>query len=324
MAVTNNAAPSRIGQVNASGDAKALFLKVFAGEVLATFAEVNVMMPLHRVRTIKSGKSASFPAVGTATAAYHTPGESLIEGDNGYLNQVKHNERLIHIDDQLVAPVFVSNLDEAMNHYDVRGEYSTQMGRALSNTADKNLIQKVLMAAREAATITGGNAGTKLSKGATVASTATVLAAAIFEAAQTLDEKDVPEEDRYCVLLPKYYYLLAQESTKVINRDVSGAGSYADGEVLRIAGVQLIKSNHVPSTDLSAAISGDNNDYTADFSDTVATVFQKSAIGTTKLLDLAVESAYQIERQGWLFVGKYAMGHGTLRPESAVEISKAS
>lgn len=48
----------RGGQINASGDALALFLKVFAGEVLLTFQETNVMMPRHMVRTITSGKTA--------------------------------------------------------------------------------------------------------------------------------------------------------------------------------------------------------------------------------------------------------------------------
>jgi hypothetical protein len=49
-------------------------------------------------------------------------------------------------------------------------------------------------------------------------------------------------------------------------------------------------------------------------------VAHPSAIGTVKLLDLATESEYQIERQGTLFVAKYAMGHGVLRPEASVVI----
>ena len=48
-----------------------------------------------------------------------------------------------------------------------------------------------------------------------------------------------------------------------------------------------------------------------------------SAVGTVKLLDLATESEYQIERQATLFAAKYAMGHGVLRPECAVEVFTA-
>jgi len=49
----------------------------------------------------------------------------------------------------------------------------------------------------------------------------------------------------------------------------------------------------------------------------------KEAIGTVKLLDLATESEYQIQRQGTLFVAKYAMGHGVLRPECSVKVLPA-
>ena len=43
-----NATVSRLGQVNASGDANALFLKVFSGEVLATFQRENQMLSYTR------------------------------------------------------------------------------------------------------------------------------------------------------------------------------------------------------------------------------------------------------------------------------------
>ena len=53
-----NATVSRIGQANQAGDEKALFLKVFSGEVLAAFEETNVFLGKTTVRTITSGKSA--------------------------------------------------------------------------------------------------------------------------------------------------------------------------------------------------------------------------------------------------------------------------
>jgi len=46
----------------------------------------------------------------------------------------------------------------------------------------------------------------------------------------------------------------------------------------------------------------------------------KSAIGTVKLMDLAVESEYSIPKQATLMLAKYAMGHGILRPEAAVSV----
>ena len=48
--------PSRLGQTNAAGDDRDLFLKLFAGEVLTAFEHTNIGMGLHRVRTISKGK----------------------------------------------------------------------------------------------------------------------------------------------------------------------------------------------------------------------------------------------------------------------------
>ena len=107
-----NATVSQLGQVNASGDANALFLKVFSGEVLATFMRENKMLGMTSVRSISSGKSATFPVIGTTSASYHTVGNEITG------TQVKHNEKIINIDDLLLSSAFLSNLEEAKNHYD--------------------------------------------------------------------------------------------------------------------------------------------------------------------------------------------------------------
>lgn len=61
-----NISPSRIGaqnnDVGTYAKDTALFLKVFSGEVLKAFKEVNVALERSMVRTISSGKSAQFPA----------------------------------------------------------------------------------------------------------------------------------------------------------------------------------------------------------------------------------------------------------------------
>ena len=116
-----NATVSFLGQTNSSGDANALFLKVFAGEVLASFQRQNKMLPLTTVRSISQGKSAQFPLVGLASAEYHTAGAEI----NG--TAIKHAERVITIDDLLISHAFISNIDEAKNHYDVRSIYSQEL-----------------------------------------------------------------------------------------------------------------------------------------------------------------------------------------------------
>ena len=119
----SNANPASIGRVNASGSEDALFLKIFSGEVLTSFEQATVTAGAEMVRSIANGKSATFPVMGRIDAAYHTPGTEITGSD------VNHNEKTITINDLLVSSVFLSNLEEAKNHWDVRSAYS-KIGRA--------------------------------------------------------------------------------------------------------------------------------------------------------------------------------------------------
>ena len=151
---------------------------------------------------------------------------------------------------------------------------------------------------------------------------------ALFESARLLDEKDVPQSDRFAIITPAMYYTLINSGDivtgSVINRDIGGQGSIATGTVSQIAGITLLTSNHLPSDDHTTtenkfgASQASFNDYRLNYADVAGIVFQKGGFGTLKLMDLAMESEYQIQRQGTLFVAKYSMGHGALRPESVV------
>ena len=251
-----------MGQLNGAGVAQVQFLKVFAGEVLTTFDETNLMKPLHMTRTISSGKSATFPVVGTAAAEYHVPGAEI----PGVAQ--KHAEQVVIIDGLLISHVFISNLDEAMNHYDVRGPYAHNLGQALANRFDRNCLVQAYNGGFQTTTITGGKPA----------------------AANQI--------------------VLAADTDK--------------GTVLRIAGINILKSNHLPpvandTTADTGIIAG--NTYTGDFRKFLAVGFHKSAIGTVQLMGLKVEAEYDIRRQGHLMVAKYALGTKWLRPESCYQIN---
>lgn len=318
---------SRLGVVNTTSDGSwaqdnSLFLQVFAGEVLTAFRKATIFESLHTVRTIASGKSASFPIIGLNSAAYHTPGNMLIG------TKVKHAEAVIKIDDKLTSNVFIADIDEAKNHYDVRAPYSSEMGNALAYTFDKNVAAMIAKAARTAAnfnTDLPGGTRIKIVAASKSAITGAQLATALFSAAQKMDENNLPENDRYCVLAPAEYYKLVQE-TDVINRDWGGAGAYADGTVLRVAGITILKSNHLPTTNRSAA-TGEQNDYSANFTDSVALAFNKQAVGTVKLMDLRMEqtgSDVHALWQGTFMVASMALGTNILRPDCAIEIYTAT
>ena len=137
-----NASPVSVGKVNAGGSEDALFLKVFAGEVLTSFERASATEGADMVRAIASGKSAQFPVMGRISAAYHTPGTEITGSD------VNHNEKVITINDLLISSVFLSNIEEAKNHYDVRGAYSSEIGRALAFQKDKHILQTIGQAAK--------------------------------------------------------------------------------------------------------------------------------------------------------------------------------
>jgi hypothetical protein len=308
--------PSRLGQDNGAGSALALFYKQFAGEVMTTFAANNVMLAKTMVRNIKQGKSAAFPATGVVNAHYHIPGTELTG------QTTKATERLISIDSLLVADVFIPNIDEAMAQYEVRSIYSNEAGVSLADQMDLNLLRVVILAARAASTITGLNGGTAITS-STCDVNGAALAAAIYAVAQAFDDKKVPMADRNVAVKPAQYYLMAQ-NTDLINKDWTGGnGDIAKGTIGSVGGLEVIKSIHVPTTNYAGDAVNEQNTYSGTFNTTIAAAFQKRSVGTVKLLDLAVESEYSVRYQGTLLVGKYAVGHGILRPECSAEIKTA-
>ena len=338
-------APSNIGgidQTSMSGTYatdNALFLKVFGGEVLTSFAQATVMMGRNFVRTISSGKSAQFPMIGRTTAAYHTPGAEIV-GD-----EIEHNEKIITIDDLLVASAFLANISEAKNHYDVRAPYSRELGLALANQMDKHILQQFLIgantstAAPSSETDRVGTVIDRTDAGLTTPASDSFLGQAngenlvkgIFAAAQALDEKNVPKEGRFVIVKPQEYYALANLDS-LVSADFArrNVGGRETGMVFTIAGFEILASNNLPTTDLDATTgappeTGDAAErHAVDATNTAAIFGHPYGVGTVKLMDLATEMEYDIRRQGTLMVAKYAVGHGVLRPECCGQIINAT
>lgn len=318
----SDATPNRFGSINAGEDGSfandyALFLKVWSGEILSAFAERNIMLPLVRRKTIANGKTAQFPVSGKADAAYHVPGVEMLG-----TQVIKFAERTINVDPALISDTFIAHIDEVLSHYDARSEHTLQLARALARTTDKQLLQLVVLAARAASTITGGNGGDVIND-TDLDTDGDAIYDALFTAQQIMDEKDIPEEGRVAVFKPAQFKLLAS-STKVHDMDWGGTGSIAEGDVHRLAGFRVLKSNNVPTTNVAEANPAPYNTYHGDFSDTVGVCFQSEAVGVVELRDLVMESEYQVSRQGTLLVAKKVQGAGILRPDCAIELSKAA
>tara|TARA_Y100000593_G_scaffold64044_1_gene118294 strand:- start:54 stop:1286 length:1233 start_codon:yes stop_codon:yes gene_type:complete len=389
----------RSGMVNAATNSavgsRELFLKLYAGEVLTSFQSKNIMMPLHRVRTISKGKSAQFPMTGKyRDASYHTPGNEITPTAS------KQAERVVSVDDLLINAQFIPNIDEAMRHYDIRSVYTEEAGFGLSKVADENILRLAVKASlcetKTIAEVSGmiqgdldilddedftpnvvcGSAAADIRKPKDIVQ-------AIMDARRIFDNYNVPG-DPFVVMPTDMYYDLFKVSDAtnmvdfaIFNRDVGGGGSIAGGQVPQILGMPIYVTNHLgyyssgntwvsnlwyQATSNSALTAGKPSTHKEVSANTAAPapltksvgsgresqygvpagqhtfasgasqhisnvalearalVMTKDAVATVKLMDMSVESEYQINRQGTLIVSKYAMGHNVLRPACAVSI----
>ena len=244
---------TRPGQLNAANDSRALYLKLFSGEMFKGFQRNTIARDLVTKRTLKNGKSLQFIYTGRTTAEYHVPGQSILGNSDGAPPVA---EKTITIDDLLISSAFVYELDETLAHYDLRGEISKKIGYALAEKYDRLIFRAISKGARQASPITKANfvepGGTQIQVGAGSnaddALTASTLVTAFYDAAAALDEKGVSGDGRVAVLNPRQYYALIKDcaNNNLINRDVQGDALQSGTGVLEIAGIHIYKSMNVP------------------------------------------------------------------------------
>jgi len=244
---------TQLGQANGAGDKRALFLKLFSGEMFKGFQRNTIARDLVMKRTLTNGKSLQFIFTGRTSAEYHTPGNSIL-GNSDSAPPVA--EKTITCDDLLISSAFVYELDETLAHYDLRGEISAKIGYALAEKYDRKIFRSITKAARQASPITKANfvepGGTQIRVGtnaqASDAYNSTSLINAFYDAAAALDEKGVSTEGRVGVLNPRQYYELIQAvgSNGLINRDEQGDALQSGNGIIEIAGIKIFKSMNIP------------------------------------------------------------------------------
>ena len=244
---------TRPGQLNAANDARALYLKLFSGEMFKGFQRNAIARDLVMKRTLKNGKSLQFIYTGRTTAEYHTPGNSILGNSDGAPPVA---EKTITIDDLLISSAFVYELDETLAHYDLRSEISRKIGYALAEKYDRLIFRAIAKGARIASPLTKNNfkepGGTQIQVGAGSdaddALLSSKLVTAFYDAAAALDEKGVSNDGRVAVLNPRQYYALIQDvaTSNLINRDVQGTALQSGEGILEIAGIKIYKSMNVP------------------------------------------------------------------------------
>ena len=307
----------------------ATYLKLFSGELFKAYESATIARDTVQRRTLKNGKSLQFIFTGRMQAAYHTPGEPILgSGDPPVA------EKTIQCDDLLISSAFVYDLDETLAHYSLRSEISSKIGHALAEAYDKKVFRTIAKAAREAHPITAAPGpepgGTQIELGVTKEYNAQALVDAFFEAAAVLDEKNLPKTGRTARLNPRQYYaLVSQVSSNILNRDYGNSqGNLNSGEgLVEIAGIQIKRSNNLPF--LAGTVtgqSGENNDYSGDFSTHCGLIYQRDVAGIVEAVGPQVQVTsgdVSVLYQGDVMVGRLAMGAGTLNPAGAIELTSA-
>lgn len=315
---------SKQGQILNAGDELAGLLKIYGGEVLTAFTRTSKALENHMVKTIEHGKSASFPVFGRMKAGYLKPGKSLDD-----LRQApEHNEKVVTIDGLLTSNAIITDLYDAMAHFDSRQEYAKQMGEALAIAADGAIIAEIAKLAKVTQeNATGLGTGTIIKKtglGTKVGITADYGAAiidALLELKAKFSMNYVPDSDRFVYMTPTGVSALIANKT-VLDRDYGGIATIREGNIDMVAGFKIIEVPHLTEGGADKAnmigTSPEGHEFPADLKPDVAFVAaHRTAVGTLKLKDLSLEQARRAEYQADMIIAKYAMGHGGLRPEAA-------
>ena len=351
---------TRPGQSNSTGDARALYLKLFSGEMFKGFQHETIARDLIMKRTLKNGKSMQFIYTGRTTAEYHTPGNSILGNSDGAPPVA---EKTVTIDDLLISSAFVYELDETLAHYELRGEISRKIGYALAEKYDRLAFRAIAKGARQASPITKTGfkepGGTQIRVGSTTndsdAYNAGNLVNAFYDAAAAMDEKGVNSAGRVAVLNPRQYYALIQDigSNGLINRDVQGTALQSGNGIIEIAGIKIFKSMNIPFlgkhgvayagttgetspsnlgdnigdalADGRASVTGINNNYgnSTDFGKSCGLIFQKEAAAVVEAIGPQVQVTsgdISVVYQGDVILGRMAMGVDFLNPAAAVEL----
>ncbi len=323
----NPAQLTQLGQANLANDTRALYLKLFSGEMFKGFQHNTIARDLIMRRTLKNGKSLQFIYTGRTKSEFHTPGNSILGDTN---NAPPVAEKTITIDDLLISSAFVYELDEVLAHYDLRSEISRKIGYALAEKYDRLAFRAIARGARQASPVSATNyvepGGTQIRVGSTTndsdAYNSANLVSAFYDAAASLDEKGVSSDGRVAVLNPRQYYELIQAvgSNGLVNRDTQGTALQSGQGIIEIAGIKVYKSMNIPFLgkygtayggttgvtdpgntgsfvgetleDASGASTGINNDYgtAAEVgSKSCGLIFQKEAAGMVEAIGPQVQ-----------------------------------
>lgn len=339
-----------------------LWLPQYGGEVFAAFDENLVAKDLVRTLTISKGNSLKFPMIHKMGAGRHAAGAYRVGQD------VATGQREIFLDNRpLEAVAEFDDVDQIKSHYEVRAEIAKQAGVSLAREMDQNILQLGVNAARtgldagnspfngggykadptaaldgSAYAVSGSNFATDTA--GTLPSSATelwgrnhclTLLRALEAIAIQWDQRNIPMEDRHCVVPPAAWHGLRNiglPESKTTTQTIVGynpfkGGPGGDGVMsptdanrsgkLLFNGWGIVNSPNLPKDNITTG----ESKYRGDFRKVRALAIQKQAVGLLMGMGVKVEMGRDIRTGTDVLVNSVLYGGGTLRPECAVSIN---
>jgi hypothetical protein len=330
-----------------SAGANKLWLPLWSGEVINAYDEYNIFENLVTTKTLSGGFSYEFPVTGTVNLnASWDAGEELIGGDS---NSTTFK---VNLDKRPMAAHFeTDNVDLLVTQWDYRSELARQAGLTLANTRDKQIISALIAAGCVAPLASDPrgiavahmpapkvvNTTNALGVGGAVSACTDTVGLEILQQIENylvfMQEQNYPIQTVYCAVPPKVFQVIramgvpratnafANKPLFTAGDDYGGAGApISQGmnmitDSLDYMGVKIIKTNHIPRTDLAVGQAKYNLTVATAGLDIFGIIFQPEAIAGLSLMGMKVDTVQDVRRNTQFTVASMLKGTGVIRPE---------
>jgi len=327
--------------------ANKLWLPLWSGEVINAYDEYNIFENLVTTKSLTGGFSYEFPVTGTvALNPSWDAGEELIGGDSS------STTFKVNLDKRPMAAHFeTDNVDLLVTQWDYRSELARQAGLTLANTRDKQIISALIAAGCVAPLVSDPrgiavanmpvpkvvSTQTALGVGGAVSACTDTVGLEILQQIENylvfMQEQNYPIQTVYCAVPPKVFQVIRamgvpRANDKFANKplftagdDYGGAGaSISVGmnmltDSLDYMGVKIIKTNHIPRTDLAVGQAKYNLTVATAGVDIFGIIFQPEAIAGLSLMGMKVDTVQDVRRNTQFTVASMLKGTGVIRPE---------
>lgn len=259
-------------------------LTVFSGTVVEAFQTASVFYDrgstFISTKQLNGAISAQWPRMGDdPIASYHTPGVELNVLSGSAVSRIKSDQVVITCDEILANAIDVPFRELALLHYEVLGPYATKLGRNIARILDRKIAILAMKGSVAPSVANIHQGGMNVNRtGSNVLTTAFPTSPAgaynfrtnLNSLAQTFDERSVPAEGRFLFITPYIKSVLRFEANfdgsaltsvptmaSTYNRDLSNQPNDVNDRIVgRLEGFNVIVTNNLPSTDLSAPSAG--------------------------------------------------------------------